>query len=80
MATELIQRGIPTTLTRNVVYALPGKFGILFSSTAGAAFEQSNTVGFAADINMVLTDGESPVAGAFIRSTAGDALVIIRGF
>jgi len=78
--TELIQQGVPTTLTQNVVYALPGRFGILFCETAGAALEQSNTVGFAVDINMTLTDGESPVAGAFIRSTAADALVVIRRF
>lgn len=77
--TELIQKGIPTTLTQNIVYALPAKLCLLFCDTAGAALELSNTLAFTADINLTLVDGQHEVAGGYIRSTAADAIVTLRG-
>lgn len=76
--TELIQAGIVTTLIQNVVYATPGKSCLLFCSTAGAAFEQSNSATFADSKTIPLTSGEGVVGGAFIRSTAGDAAIILK--
>lgn len=75
---QLITIGVPTTLTQNVIYALPARRCMLFCDTAGAALEQSNTAAMTADVNMTLSDGQHEVAGGFIRSTAADALVVLR--
>lgn len=75
---QLLSIGYPQTLTRNVIYALPGRRCLLFCDTAGAALEQSNTDVMTADVNMTLTDGQHEVAGGFIRSTAADAIVILK--
>lgn len=77
---QLLSIGYPQTLTQNVIYALPGKRCLLFCDTAGAALEQSNTAAMTADVNMTLADGQHEVAGGFIRSTAADALVVLKPF
>lgn len=46
--------------------------------TAGAALEQSNTDVMTADVNLTLVDGQSYVAGGFIRSTAADCKITLR--
>lgn len=74
----LLSIGGPHTLTQNVIYALPGKRCLLFVDTAGAALEQSNTAVMTADVNMTLVDGQQEVAGGFIRSTAGDCIVMLK--
>lgn len=77
---QLLSIGYPQTLTQNVIYALPARRCLLFCDTAGAALEQSNTAAMTADINLTLTDGQHEVAGGFIRSTAADALIILKAF
>lgn len=77
---QLLSIGYPQTLTKNVIYALPGRRCLLFCDTAGAALEQSNTAAMTADVNLTLVDGQSEVAGAFIRSTAADAIVTLKAF
>lgn len=76
--TELIQAAVPTTLVQNQVYALPAKSCLMFCSTAGAGFQQSNSLAFT-DFQVVqLVLGEAIVSGTFIRSVNGDALVMLR--
>ena len=75
---ELLPVGIPTTLTQNVIYALPARRCLLFVDTAGAALEQSNTDVMTADVNVTLVDGQVEVVGGFIRSTAGDCIVTLK--
>jgi hypothetical protein len=75
---ELLSIGGPHTLVQNTIYALPARRCLLFCDTAGAALEQSNTDVMTVDVNLTLTDGQTYVAGGFIRSTGGNVLVTLR--
>jgi len=75
MPTQSIPIGPTATLTQNVVYALPGISVTLYSDSGGAAFEQSNDITFATKSAVTLVGGAAKVNGAFIRSTAGAAVV-----
>lgn len=87
---QLISIGYPQTLTQNVIYALPVSRCLLFVATPGVALEQSNTATMMetnplfppapADVNITLVDGQSEVAGGFIRSTAADCIVTLKKF
>jgi len=77
MPTELISIGPPTTLLQNVVYALPASRCLLFCDTA-ATLQQSNTLAFTNNVALTFVDGQSEVAGGFIRSTAGNAVVTLK--
>lgn len=67
-------------MLQNVIYALPPTGSVVFSSTAGAAFQQSNSPTFADSAPVVLTDGVAGwLPGGFIRSTAGNAVVKFQG-
>lgn len=81
MATyPLIDVGSVITLTQNVVYALPQKRVVMFTSTAGAAFGLSNDPAFAASVVPTLVEGHYETVAGFIRSTAADALCCFKGF
>jgi hypothetical protein len=73
-----LQLGVTTTLTQNISYALPGRKCKLYSSTANPTFTQSNDVAFAASTACTLVEGAYEMSGGFIRSTAGDAVVILK--
>lgn len=66
------------TLTQNTIFALPADRCLLFTSTAGATFQQSNDVAFGNNTAVTLTGGQAELAGGFIRSTAGDAVVTLK--
>jgi hypothetical protein len=71
MATEMLLVGPITTLTQNVVYAMPGIQCLLFSNVA---LQQSNTSDFALNSAVAaLTSVE--IAAAYIRCTTGAAIV-----
>lgn len=71
MATESLLMGQITTLTQNVVYAMPGRGCLLFSNVA---LQQSNTSDFALNSAITaLTTVET--AAAYIRCTTGAAIV-----
>jgi hypothetical protein len=76
--TNYISPGVTTTLTQNIVYALPGALCKLYSQTAGATFTQSNDIAFAASTACTLVEGAYEVSAAFIKSTAGDAVVLLK--
>ena len=72
MATELLQIGVVTLLTQNVIYALPYKRTRIFCETTTAVIQQSNLVAFTTTSAVTLTDGMADLAGAFIRCTSGN--------
>jgi hypothetical protein len=76
MPTESVSIGYPITLTQNIVYALPPVKCNLYASAG--TFEQSNTLDFTVNTPVTLIEGQFPVSGGFIRSTAGDATVILK--
>jgi hypothetical protein len=81
MATEALSTGVLITMTQNQIYALPGSSCLLFSNTAGAAFEMSNDPTFASSIAQTALEGTiGALVGGFIRSTAGNALVMLKKF
>lgn len=57
------------TLTQNVVYALPGRRCLFYADT-GTFTQSSDGTNFTA---ITLTNQQAELAGAFIKSTAGDA-------
>lgn len=68
------------TMLQNVIYALPPTGSVIFSSTAGATFQQSNSSTFADSQPITLTEGVGGwLPGGFIRSTAGNAVVKFQG-
>lgn len=73
--TQSIPIGLAVPLTTNQVYALPGVACIIYSDTAGAAFEQSNVIDFATKSSVTLTEGAGRVSAAFLRATTGTPLV-----
>jgi hypothetical protein len=79
---ELIDVGVLVTLTADVIYALPQKRVLLFTNTAGAAFDVSNDSSFATHIGPItLVEGKYELSGGFIRATnQGGALCIFKGF
>lgn len=77
MPTEALVHNTPTTLIQNVVYALPPGKSTLFTDATTPTLQVSNTVGFTANVAVTLTGGMATVGGAFIRSTAGNALVTL---
>lgn len=78
VVTTVISLSFPITLVQNTIYALPTKSCRLFCDTAAAAFQQSNTVEFTANVAVTLVDGQATLNGGFIRSTAGNALVMLK--
>lgn len=78
MATTLLSVGYAQTMPQNQVHALPASRCLLFTSTAGAAFQQSNDVAFGDNTAVVLTNGQAELAGGFLRSTAGAAVVTLK--
>lgn len=76
--TESLQLGQITTLVQNTVYALPPKVVRLYTSTAAATFQQSNDQAWGANTAVTLTDGSAELAGGFLKSTAGAALVVVK--
>jgi hypothetical protein len=78
MPTGLVPCGSPTTLTQNVVYALPVVKTTLFTDTATPTIQLSNTSAFTTNVAVTLTGGTATLTGGFIRSTAGDALVTLK--
>ncbi len=78
MATASLPPGLPVTMLQNVAYACPGKLSYLFSSTAGAAFESSNTQDFATSVALGIFEGYVFLSGQFVRSTAGNALAVAK--
>lgn len=79
MPTELIPIGMPTTLLQNVVYALPAVAVNLYSDTATPTLVVSNAFGFATSTPLTLTAGvANGIGGSFIKSTAGNAVVLLK--
>lgn len=76
--TNYISPGVATTLLQNVVYSLPTRLCKLFTNTAGATFVQSNDIAFASSSAVTLVEDAYEVSAGFIKSTAGDALVILK--
>ena len=77
MPTQSIPIGPPTPLVQNQVYALPGVSCDVFADTA-ATLQVSNSLAFTNSIPLVLTNGVSPVAGAFIRATSAGAVISLK--
>lgn len=69
MPTELLPIGPIVTLLQNVIYALPASRCLLFTDGAAPTLQQSTTVGFTANVALVLTNGQAEVSGGFIRCT-----------
>jgi hypothetical protein len=76
--TNYISPGVTTTLTQNIIYALPGVQCKLYTNTAGATLVQSNDIAFASSSACTLVEGGYDVSAAFIKSTAGDAIVLLK--
>jgi len=74
MSTELILIGPTTTLTQNVVYALPARKVMVFSSLAVEHSYDGTT--FDALTNAETLGAET--AAAFIRCTGGAAVVTVK--
>lgn len=70
MPTELLTIGPITSITQNVIYALPARSVIMFSDATGPTFFQSNTAAFTASIAVTLVNGQATLAGGFIRCTS----------
>ena len=77
MPLEYISTGRPTTLLQNVVYALPPVKCTLYTSGA-PTLVQSNTSDMAVTTPVTLVEGQYTVAGAFIKSTAGNAVITLN--
>ena len=79
MPTELISLGPVTTLTQNVVYALPVSRALLTCDTAAATFVQSNDPAFGVSVPLAISAaGEAEVGGGFIKCTSGNVKVAIK--
>lgn len=72
--------GVVQTMPQNIVFALPPVRCVLFCSTAGPVFTQSNDVAFGDSSAITLTAGVSnELAAAFIRNTnAASAIVLLK--
>lgn len=73
-----ISIGVLTTLLQNIVYSLPARFCKLYTNTAGATLVQSNDFAFGSSTAVTLVEGAYEMKAAFIKSTAGDSLVILK--
>lgn len=78
MPTQLIQLGVPTVLTQNVIYALPARKCFV---SANAAIDMSIEISFTTSVvvtgpNAIL--GVSAGANAFIRSSGVGTIVIAK--
>lgn len=69
MPTEVLSCGPLQVMVQNVVYALPACRVLLFTDGAAPTLQQSDTVGFTANVAVVLTNGQAELAGGFIRCT-----------
>lgn len=78
MATQLIKSGEVTSLTQNVVFALPSKRCLLFTDATTPTIQQSTDVAFTANAAVTLTGGQAELAGAFIRCTSATISVIVK--
>lgn len=73
---ELLSLGPITTLTQNIVYTAPAKRALIFSNVAlQVANDTSFTVPAA-----VTAATSTELAGGFVRSTTGTAIVRLVGF
>jgi hypothetical protein len=79
---ELIDVGVIIPLVADTIYALPQKRVLLFTNTAGAAFDVSNDETMATHIGPItLVEGKYELSGGFIRATnQGGALCVFKGF
>jgi hypothetical protein len=78
--TNEIPAGVITTLTQNIIYSLPATRCKLYTNTAGATFVQSNDFAFGSSTAVTLVEGSYEVSAAFIKSTGGAALVIVKKY
>lgn len=74
MPTELLTIGPPTTLTQNVVYALPARSVTVHSN---AALQVSNVVAFTTS-QAITANTPTKITGGFVRCTASDAIVTLK--
>lgn len=77
MPIQLVPFGMPTVLLQNVVYALPAVKALLFTDTATPTIQVSNDPTFATNAAVTLTAGSATIGAGFIRSTAGNANVVL---
>lgn len=79
MPTAMLLLGQVQTMAQNVVFALPPMRCVLFCSTAGPTFQQSNDVAFGDNAAVTLSGGQAEVCGGFVRNTnAASAIVILK--
>jgi len=74
--TNSIPPGMATTMSQNVIMALPPNKAVLFCNNTTPAFEASNDISFATKVALTLTNGQATVAGGFIRSTGATPVVV----
>jgi len=74
-----LQLGKVEAMTQSIIYALPERRALLFTTDTTATFQQSNDAAFAASVAMAFTAGQQEVAGAFIRCTSANVNVMLRG-
>ena len=79
MATAQLQLGKVEAMTQSIIYALPPKRCLMFTTDTTATFQQSNDVAFAASVAVAFTNGQQEVAGAFIRCTSASVNVMLKG-
>ena len=79
MPTTSLQLGQVEAMTQSTIYALPPRRALLFTTDTTATFQQSNTVGFGANVPLVFTNGQTEVAGGWIRCTSGAVSVLMKG-
>lgn len=77
MPIPLLVLGMPIVLTQNIVYALPAVKSTLFTDTATPTLQASNDPAFGTSAAITLVAGQAIVVGGFIRSTAGNANVVL---
>lgn len=75
MPTQSIQVGVPTTITQNVVYAMPARACVVTSSVAlEISMDGSTFVAMAVSA----TNAAPIVAAPFVRCTTANAVVVCR--
>lgn len=70
--------GVVTTITQNVIYAVPMKRSLLFTSASSPTIVQSTDAAMSATATVTLADGAAEIGGAFIQCTSGSIDVLLK--